>query len=701
MHDSEACSGPRNVDSRSRSDPTPLGTMSKWLLMSCLSLMVAVRGAEPPEGASTVPDLADLASLSLDELVRTKVDTVYAASRHVESVLEAPSTVTVLRREDFQHFGYRTLADALRGVRGFYVTGDRAYSYVGLRGLNRPGDYGGGVLVMVDGHRLNDPVADQAFNGGEMPLDPDLIERVEVVRGPGSTMYGNNALFSVINVVTRRGREVGLEASASAASLDTYAGRFSAGHQFTNGVEVLVSGSYLQSQGHERLFYPEFSSINNGWSEGLDGEERGSAFLSVAYGDLQLRGGYGRRQKDLPAAPYGSLFNVGPNHVADERAWGELSYRTDPDQEWQVEASLYYDHFNYDALGPYDGEELGLPGSTLLSWDLIRARWWGGGVQVGRELLPDHRLSLGVEGRHNPQVDQDVYYIDPPVTLTEAHGDGYNAGVYLQDDWTIRTNLLVGAGLRYDRYSSFGDTLNPRASIIYSPWATTTFKALYGQAYRAPNAYETDYAGLGYLPNPTLGPETFRSTEFVVEQRITGPWRCTALFFWNQMDDQIIQFDQSADPSVGGWIFRNGGGAEILGAELGVEGRWAHGLRLRAGYTYADARDDETGARLSNSPEHLVQFNLAVPLYRENVFAGLEVLGMSRRKAAVSEEMAPGFWIANLTLFSRELVRGLEASASVYNLFDNRYFDPVSPDFTQSFLESDGRMFRVKLTYRY
>ena len=115
--------------------------------------------------------------------------------------------MSIVTQEDIKTYGYRTLGDVLKGVRGFYVTYDRAYQFTGLRGVNRPGDFGGRVLINIDGHRLNEPIYDSAFTHTDLLLDLDLLERVEIIRGPGSSLYGNNAFFTVINLVTRRGRE--------------------------------------------------------------------------------------------------------------------------------------------------------------------------------------------------------------------------------------------------------------------------------------------------------------------------------------------------------------------------------------------------------------------------------------------------------------------------------------------------------------
>src|SRR4029077_10984653 len=134
-----------------------------------------------------------------------------------------------------QHFGYRTLSDIVRSVRSFDVTYDRDYSYTGVRGFNSLNDYGSRVLLLIDGHRMNDPIYDVTAVGTEGFLDVDLIERVEFIRGPGSAIYGSNDFFGVINVITGNGTSVnGVEASASGGSFETYSARFTLGKKLAN-----------------------------------------------------------------------------------------------------------------------------------------------------------------------------------------------------------------------------------------------------------------------------------------------------------------------------------------------------------------------------------------------------------------------------------------------------------------------------------
>src|SRR5438445_3702943 len=189
-----------------------------------------------------------------------EIPTVEAASKYKQKITEAPASVTIIGADEVKKYGYRTLADILRSAPGLYVTYDRNYSFLGVRGFNL-GDSNDRVLLLVDGHRINNSLSDSAFIGTEFILDADLIDRVEVIRGPGSSLYGNNAFLGVINVITRKGRDMtgnGAEVSGEAASFDTYKGRVTYGNKFKKGLQLLLSGSIYDSAGQGRLFYKEF-----------------------------------------------------------------------------------------------------------------------------------------------------------------------------------------------------------------------------------------------------------------------------------------------------------------------------------------------------------------------------------------------------------------------------------------------------------
>ena len=673
------------------------------ILLSCAALgspIPGVAAGEPPAPADPPSNAAeDFTGMDLEKLMAVKVPVIYSASKHEQKATDAPSSVTVVTREDIQEYGFRTMAEVLDGVRGFYTIFDRGYYYLGSRGVNRLGDFGGRSLIMIDGHRLNDPVYESAALGLDFPLDVDLIERVEVIRGPGSSLYGNNAFFDVINVVTRSGHQLdgqGMEAATSYGSFDAFSGRFTYGGSFTNGVELLVSCSYFSTDGAAQLAYPSASA--SGFpgviQRGNDGQTARNFFASVAYNGITLEAVYGRRDAGLANGPYGAVFNDNRNQAQDERAYLEARLVRELSPDWQLQARTYIDRYAYD--GSYV-DDYAHNGVLTLNRDAPRAGWAGAELQLSGTVWEKHRLTFGTEGRYDFEQRQNNYDVSPAyVYINESHSSE-SGGLYLQDEFRVLERLTLNAGLRGDYFSSFGGTINPRLGVIYQPWDGTTWKALYGQAFRAPNAYEQDYHGLGYDANHDLRPETIRSGELVWEQALAQNYRLTGTLFYEVVDSLIAQEVNAAD---GNLIFRNNGGANVEGAEAELEARWEHGLRSRISYAYASAVNDVTGETLANSPRHLAKFHFTFPLYPPKLFAGIELLGTSAVTTGQGARL-PASVIANLNLFTREIVKGLEVSASIDNLFNRQYYNPTAPGFAQDLIPQDGRTFRLKATYRF
>ncbi len=166
---------------------------------------------------------------------------VVGASRYEQDTREAPASITIVTAEDIRRYGYRTLADVLANVRGFVVNYDRNYSYVGVRGFAVPGDYNSRILPLVNGHRLNDDVYDSGLIGTEEVVDLSLVDRVEIIRGPSSSLYGTSALFGIVNIVTRQARWVnGVKLSGEAASYGSGKGAATFGRKFGSGTELLL-----------------------------------------------------------------------------------------------------------------------------------------------------------------------------------------------------------------------------------------------------------------------------------------------------------------------------------------------------------------------------------------------------------------------------------------------------------------------------
>ena len=247
------------------------------------------------------------ASMGDEMALFQEIPSVYAASKYEQKITEAPSSISIITSEEIRKYGYRNMAEILRSVRGFQMTNDRNYQFVNVRGFGLPGDYNSRVLLLIDGHRINNNIFGQALLGTESPIEIDLIERVEIVRGPSSSLYGTNAFFGVINIITKRGIDFkGLEVSGELGSFEMYKTRLSYGEKYPNDLEVLLSGSYFDTQGDDRLFFKEFNdpSTNNGIAQNLDYDRYKNAFAEFSFHDFTLQSDYHYRKTGVPTASF-------------------------------------------------------------------------------------------------------------------------------------------------------------------------------------------------------------------------------------------------------------------------------------------------------------------------------------------------------------------------------------------------------------
>jgi iron complex outermembrane receptor protein len=658
------------------------------LLLWLFALAVApMSDAKAESGGGSPDELKSLMDMSLDQLLDVRVDKVYGASKYEQKISQAPSSVSIVTSDEIKKQGHRTLAEILRSVRGLFITDDRAYSYLGIRGFGRPSDYNSRVLLLVDGHRMNDNIYDSVLLGTEGVIDVDLIERVEVIRGPSSSIYGDNAFFGVINIITRPGNSYGgVELSGEVGGFETYKGRFSFGNRFTNGIELVLSGTWSESAGESRLYYREFDAptSNNGIAEDSDGDRYYRFFGKVSYGKFTLSGAWSERTKDIPTASFGTIFNDGGEQVTDRYAYADLKYEHTFSSDVTVLGKVYYDSYKYTGDFPFNVAPPANPIVRVLNRDVAYGDWAGVNWQLTAPVGERAKVVVGTDFRGDLRQHQLNYDVSPRAVYLDDETASWNTGVYAQGELAIRTNLLFSGGVRFDYYDTFGSTINPRLSLIYSPWFKTNFKLLYGQAYRAPNIYE--------LNSRSLDPETIHTYELVYEQDLPAHLRFIASGYYYQVDDLISE-------TLSG--FQNAGQVNAKGLELELEGRYARGLKARLSYALQRSEDDSTGSELSNSPRQLAKGSLIAPLYKDKIFAGLE-LQYTGSVLTNTRQREDDYLLANVTLFSQNLAPGLELSASIYNLFDARYAHPVSAAHTPlDTVEQSGRSFRVKLTYKF
>jgi iron complex outermembrane receptor protein len=638
---------------------------------------------------------SDSPTLKTDERVLFQdIPSVYGASKYEQKVTEAPSSVTVITSEEIKKYGYRTLADILRSVRGFYGYYDRNYSYIGVRGFGLPGDYDNRILLLIDGHRVNDNIFEAPQFGTDFILDLDLIDRIEIIRGPSSSIYGADAFFGVINVITKRGRHLkGAEVSGDAGSFYAYKDRVSYGNRFQNGLEMLFSGSFYDSKGDQHLFYSEFDNpaTHHGVAENCDSDKFYSLFSNISYEDFNLQGAYISRKKFIPTGSYGTEFNDPFNRTEDDRGYLDLKYEHAFDNQLDVFVRVSYDDYYYRGDYRYSG---------VYNIDQAFGKWWGGELKLRKTIWEKNKFILGGEFRDNFRQDQRNYDEHPYVTKLDDERESNLWALYMQDEFQIVNGLILNAGIRHDQYETFGGTTNPRIALIYNPFQKTVIKLLYGKAFRPPSVYESYYSdgGISSKTNPSLDPETIHTYELIYEQYLGKYLRGTSSLYYYVIKDLL---SQKTDPEDGLLVYENVEKVEAKGMELELEGRWPCGLEGRISYNFQKTRSKETGEAFVNSPHHLAKFNLIFPLVRDKLSLGFEEQYTSERKTLAGNRVDE-FFITNLTLFSQNLfLKNLEISGSIYNLFNKKYKDPVGGEDIQDAIKQDGLTFRVKLTYSF
>jgi iron complex outermembrane receptor protein len=552
----------------------------------------------PVLAATTSPESTDLFEMSIEDLMNVEV---YSAAKYKQDISETPSSVTVITSEEIKRYRYRDLSDILNSVLGFYTTYDRNYGYIGVRGFGRPGDYNSRILLLIDGHRMNDAISNMGSMDLCFPLDVDLIDRVEVIRGPASALYGGNTLFGVISVFTKSGRDYkGGQIAGEIGSEDAKKGRITYGNLFKNGVDVLVSGTYYDANG-DTLYYPEFDDPATNYGRvNNDDENLKNVSFKISYSDFTLEAAHAKREKGIPTAPWGSLFDHHGTRTWDETALVGLTYEHEYDDDLSVLGRLSY-HY-HECYGEYVYNSGGLTTSR----DLEESSWIVGEFQVTKRLNDTHKIVAGADAQYNFQQDQKAW---ETVVFLDDQRDSKNWGVFIQDEIFLTDKLIVYAGVRRDEYDLMGSTINPRGAVIYKLTDATTLKLLAGRAFRSPSFYELYYndGNITMKANPQLDPETIKTYEAVLESNFNKNLRGTASVFYYELNDLI---NQTTDPGDGLLVFENLSQVTASGFELAVEGKWASGLRGRLGYAYVATNDETTHSRLANSPENMVNFNL-------------------------------------------------------------------------------------------
>ncbi len=667
----------------------------------------------------SVPTMDTLLKLSLEQLMDIKVVT---ASGFLQTTAEAPSTITVITAKQISERGYEQLEDALRDIPGIDMIHLNGYAptLIYFRGM-----YGAEnlrALLMIDGIVENNIIGSNDFAGPAYSLHN--VERIEIIWGPVSALYGANAFGGVINIITKKGGDInGFTATQGVGSFNTSFEKISMGLK-KNKFEFDVAGTLYSTDG------PKFTNRDPNYS---------ASYVDKAY-SLNSRISYyaknstttlGFRTYKTPLG-WGTFFNSatgifglpsqgyqnsGVIGIVSSEIRGEKAGLLTPYLKTYFLQNEYKPQEKLSVLTRVAYRETGIGNDsyiylTLDGHKLVHLIYtnysneYSGEISANYSLHANQRLSGGIEfERENVEKanrpmtfnNHDVYLVDGRDSLINLHATFLprkydirkNLGSYLQ--YVLNTKLLgktnFTAGIRYDYNSYYGNRLSPRVAIINQPNDKLTFKLLYGTAFRAPTNFEIYQSP----PDFPLGTEKIHTYEADAIYSFSKKLRLQLNLFRNELTNVIVIGNLSGlNPN------KNPGAQTINGVEASFDFIPARNITGFVNVTYQNAKGQNFVTNFSGPLPGVAKFkgNAGLTAKVQDLFiVSLSENWVGTRQVPKTDPYGPvaGYFLTNVVISTRELFnKGITASIHIRNVFNKKWLDP-------GFRTADGYLFSTVL----
>lgn len=579
----------------------------------------------------------ELTELPLESLLETEV---ISAARFARQITDAASAVSVLTSEDIRALGLRTFGEVLDQMRGMHITHSLEYTFLGARGIGGPMSFAGRVLLLIDGIPAVDNLYDQPYLGPDALIDVALIDRIEYAPGGGTALYGNNAFLGVINVVTKRGRDIaGLQVSGLLGDWNDRRVRLTGGQRLPNGAEWLLSATVHADSG---IPTPEVGDIFDR-STGHDHH----LFFKGSYEGLSIQAMGAQRRVYFDARPYWYYSYLDRNELLS------LGFDRQAGEHWQTSIRLNAGRYAYRTSN--DDTEAG---HARRADD---GTWWSLDGQFSFDGLQDHRIVLGARVRRDPLLRAD--YLDFDGSRYRQDDRRRSVGFSGEDEFTLSPQWRITGGLRVDKRSYSDVAWSPRAAVVWLPAPEWQVKLSQGRATRFASTSERMFG----LEND-VSDERVTNNELVAEYRRDGlrllgttyRYRISHLY---KPPEGVTHVDGR-------------------GVELEAEWQW-RGLRVRASQAWQHAAAN-IGSELPYSPRTVSKLQASAPLAGEALRLSLAYRRTGTFDNAGGAPM-PAHELVDLTLVSQKLIDHLDLRIGWRNVTNQReesinqyYLDPMT-----------------------
>jgi len=631
--------------------------------------------------------------MSLEELGQIRVTTL--ATGTATPLDKAASVATVITEEDIIAMGATDIDQVLETVPGLHVgASDQGFTAkYNIRGITS--SFNAQTLMLINGIPITNLVYGNRGNAwGGMPVKS--ISRIEIIRGPGSAMYGADAFAGVINIITKDRKDInGTHTGYRKGSFDTEAAWIEHG-QSINGFDIGVILEYQTTDGHEKTIEADVLGFSGPVSTMKDAID---ARLDISYDKSRVRIGY--QDRSNLGAGVGILPILDPHaRFASQRFNADYTYTEKelaPGLQFEARVSYYRDTQEVEenvllappfAFGP--GFPNGFIGNPGFKEEQTRLD-----ISAVYKKIDDHIFRLGsgfywgdvfetTETKNfNPDNTPRAGGIEDVSDTAEVwlpEKDRTSHYVFLQDEWQFTANWQLTSGVRFDHYSDFGDTTNPRFALVWATTDSMTTKLLYGRAFRAPAVSElfvtSNPVNLG---NPNLEPETIDTYELAFSHQPSSKIIYTANTYYYKIKDLI-----TLSPAGPNKQWQNTNNRTGYGAEFEIDYKPSQSLRLLANFAYQKSEDDETNKDVGDAPIYQTYARAEWKLADKWLFSPqINWIGEQKRvpEDITRIESIPHYTTVDLTMKQLNIVDNLDITVSIHNFFDRKVIEPspISP----------------------
>jgi outer membrane receptor protein involved in Fe transport len=700
---------------------------------------VSLRGYKAYE---TEVDIEYQKQVDLRNVSLTPLREVAAASRRTEQIEDAPASVTIITSQELRAFEYPTIMEALRGVRGVALTFDSIYGNAAVRGLGQPNDYNNRLLVLNDGAVLNENILYQPFIHYDGRTDLGDVDRIEIVRGPGSVLYGTGAVSGVVNLVNRpRDDPDSMEVQVSSYDNAVARVRGMIKRTLAPDAGVWVSASAARSDGRETILLFDADGDGRDEANRIQAFDKFHSYSTAAkawYHAVTVQGFATLRNISIPTGSFDTIVNRPQNQYDDGRALGEIRFEPVLNDKLQLLTRGYvnYGYFHLDYL--YDAE--GDTPEGPVPWEqpyfeTYKGSWGGGEVRLVSTPIKPLRLTIGSEVAHHWQVEMktgEIEFDDSETSILDLDAPYTVFAGYGLAEWQPHKKVLLSAGVRADRWDLSQDarsletgesnvaedftSINPRVAVILKPTPDNIVKLMGGRAFRAPSTYEYFYTDGGTTQvtsdccGGSLEPEIVYQGEVEYTHRFNEDWSALgsgfALLAQNIIETVPVPEDLIA---MNGWeegttYYKNSTvDQRVLGADLEVRRDWRGGSFMAAQYGVLNARYESApimdgSTRVPNAPQHFFSFRGVVPIVPSLIAGAVRTTVEAPRRIDVeTRDNTRTAVVTDMVVSGQVASYDMRYAIGVYNLFNWQYSLPASP-YASRLMPQEGRSFMFSVT---